>query len=77
MQLFGNYNFETLVQVFQGNFLGRETSEDKKKNEIILEYYNLRLVINTADKTAKLYRISNRDGRRVLEPLMKFTGEKL
>lgn len=77
MQLFGDYNLQTIVQALQGNFTGRETSEDKKKNELVLEYYNVRLVINTANSTVKLYRISNKNGSQVLEPLMKFVGEKL
>lgn len=77
MQLSGDYNFQTLVQALQGHFTGRETSEDKKHNELVLEYFNIRIVLNTSDNTVKVYRISFANGRKVLQPLMKFTGERL
>jgi len=71
MLLFGQYDVNNMIKVFQGHFGMKQHSP----NEYTIDYYQLRFKINTIDKTVSVYLITRKNVTTDEMLLFKLIGE--
>ena len=69
-RLSGTYSFDTLMKMLQGHFRGSSS-----EGVITLDYFSMRIEIDTNVKTVSISRINEKDGKESTQHLMTLRGE--